>query len=83
MKFKKCDDCYEVFNDDDTESLGYVEKSVSRLTGKNVWKIFTSEGKQIKEEMGNFSDQRGYRTRLDAGIALQKYNIEKEVSKKK
>lgn len=76
MKFIKENDWYEVV--DNTESLGYVEKSVSRLTGSNVWKIFTAEGKPIREQMGNISDQRGYRTRAKAVEALRECNKVKE-----
>jgi hypothetical protein len=76
MKFIKEGDWYEVV--DNTESLGYVEKSVSRLTGSNVWKIFTAEGKPIKEQMGNISDQRGYCTRAKAVEALRECNKIKE-----
>jgi hypothetical protein len=63
---------------EESESLGYVEKSVSRLTGSNVWKIFTAEGKPICSLMGFPSDQRGYRTRAKAVEALRECSKIKE-----
>ncbi len=72
MKFVKNGDWYEVMDGD--KSLGYVEKSISRLSKSSVWKIFSSEGKPIKVQMGNIFEQRGYRKRGDAVEALEQYN---------